>query len=61
MLNMLTEKEATVITDLLTLEESGCKKARLYARTLTDRDLAQKMGCIADRHEARFNSLLAML
>ena len=32
--NMLTTKENTLISDLLTLEESACKKARLYARTL---------------------------
>ncbi len=59
--NMLTTKEATLIGDLLTLEESACKKARLYARTLTDVALAESFTKIADNHEKRFNALLEML
>ena len=59
--NMLTTKEATLITDLLTMEESICKKARLYSRTLTDAKLAQKMNDIANNHQERFKSLLGLL
>ncbi len=59
--NMLTTKEATLIGDLLTMEESACKKARLYARTLTDTELANAFTKIADNHEKRFNALLEML
>ncbi len=59
--NMLTTKEATFVSDLLLYEESACKKARLYSRTLTDRELAEKFGKIADNHERRFNALLEML
>ncbi len=59
--NMLTTKEATLISDLLTMEESACKKARLYSRTLTDADLAQTMAKVADNHEKRFNALLELL
>ena len=33
--NKLTAKEVTLISDLLKYEESACKKARLYSRTLT--------------------------
>lgn len=61
MANMLTTKEATLISDLLTYEESACKKARLYQRTLTDQDLQNVFKKIADNHEKRFNSLLEML
>ena len=59
--NMLTTKEATLISDLLTMEESACKKARLYSRILTNQKLAEKMGSIADNHERRFNALLELL
>lgn len=59
--NMLTTKEATLISDLLTQEESACKKARLYARILTNHKLAQELGKIADNHERRFNALLNLL
>jgi len=59
--NMLTTKEATLISDLLTMEESACKKARLYSRTLTDVKLASAMERVADNHERRFNALLSLL
>lgn len=59
--NMLTTKEATLISDLLTMEESACKKARLYSRILTNQKLAEEIGRIADNHERRFNALLELL
>ncbi len=59
--NMLTTKEATLIGDLLTMEESACKKARLYSRTITDQQLSQAFNKIADNHERRFNALLDLL
>ena len=59
--NMLTTKEATLISDLMTMEESACKKARLYSRTLTDKNLADAFTKIADNHEKRFNALLDLL
>ena len=43
MANMLTTKEATLLSDLLIYEESACKKARLYARTLTNKKLADDL------------------
>ena len=59
--NMLTTKEATLLSDLLVYEESACKKARLYARTLTDKALADKFCKLADNHEKRFNALFDLL
>lgn len=59
--NMLTTKEATLVSDLLTYEETACKKARLYSRILTDTKLANQMSKIADSHERRFNALYALL
>lgn len=61
MANMLTTKELTLVSDLLTYEESACKKARLYQRTLTDQDLQIVLKRIGDNHEKRFKSLLEML
>ena len=58
---MLTTKEVTLVSDLLTLEESACKKARLYSKTLTDQNLAEQFNRIADRHQKRFNALLELL
>ncbi len=59
--NMLTTKEVVLLSDLLTAEENACKKARLYARILTDVTLADKLNQIADSHQKRFNNLLALL
>ena len=59
--NMLTTKEATIIGDLLTYEESACKKARLYSRIMTEPTVAEAFGRIADNHERRFNALLNLL
>ncbi len=59
--NMLTTKEATLVSDLLTYEEQACKKARLYSKTLTDKNLAETFCNIANNHEKRFNTLLGML
>ena len=59
--NMLTTKEATLISDLMTMEESACKKARLYSRILTDTKLANEFSKIADNHERRFNALFNLL
>ena len=59
--NMLTTKEATLISDLLTQEETACKKARLYSRILTNQKLAENLGKIADNHQRRFNALLQLL
>ena len=58
---MLTTKEATLLSDLLIYEESACKKARLYARTLTNKKLADDLDKIADGHEKRFNALFDLL
>ncbi|MBR5900468.1 MAG: hypothetical protein IKZ38_03630 [Clostridia bacterium] len=59
--NMLTTKEATLIHDLLLYEESACKKARLYSKTVTDSKLSEAMNKLADCHQKRFNALLGLL
>ncbi len=57
----LTAKEVTIISDLLTYEESACKKARLYSKQFTDPSISTKFGKIADNHEKRFKALLELL
>ena len=59
--NMLTTKEATLISDLLMYEESACKKARLYSKTVLNQELAGNFSKLADEHQRRFNALLNLL
>ncbi len=59
--NMYTFKEAVLLSDILEFEAHACKKARLYARTLTDEELAKQFNKIADEHENRFNEILESL
>ncbi|MBQ9081815.1 MAG: hypothetical protein IJY26_04195 [Clostridia bacterium] len=60
-MTQLTAKDLEVISHLMTGEQMACKKARVYANTLTDIDLSAKMSAIADQHECRFNNLLTIL
>lgn len=57
----LTAKDLDVLSHLLTGEEMACKKARMYANTLTDTALAEEMERIADSHRKRFTALLNIL
>ncbi len=59
--NMLTTKETTLLSDLLTYEETACKKARLYSKITTNKKLAEDLKRIADNHQRRFNELLELL
>lgn len=61
MSNMLTKKEATILSDLLVYEEIACKKARMYSRTLTNVKLSEELTKIADEHESRFCALLELI
>lgn len=59
--NNLTAKEVTFISELLTYEETACKKARLYSTQISDPTVADEFKRIADNHEKRFNALLNLL
>ncbi|MDE7158729.1 MAG: hypothetical protein K2N74_04055 [Clostridiales bacterium] len=56
-----TAKDLDVLSQILTGEEMACKKARIYANTLTDASLAQEMEKIATAHAERFTALYSML
>lgn len=57
----LTAKDIDVLSHVLTGEEMACKKARVYANTLTDAALAEEMERIARSHEQRFSALYKIL
>ena len=57
----ITSKELGMLSQALTTEALICKKARMYANTLTDTALAECMTAIADGHEKRYNALLKKL
>ncbi len=57
----LTAKDLDVLSHVLTGEQMACKKARIYANTLTDVALAQEMEAIAAQHEQRFTALYTLL
>ena len=60
-MNNLTAKDVDVLSQILTGEEIACKKARVYANTLTDAALAEQMSRIADAHAQRFTALYTLL
>ena len=60
-MNNLTAKDIDVLSHVLTGEEMACKKARVYANTLTDAALAAEMEKIAKAHEERFCALYRIL
>ena len=60
-MNNLTAKDVDVLSQILTGEEIACKKARVYANTLTDAALAEQMTRIADAHAQRFAALYTLL
>ena len=56
--NLVTQKELSLLEDLLCAKVNVIKKARLYERTLTDPTLVEEIKKIANNHERRFNELL---
>ena len=61
MANLLTTKEATLISDLLIYEEQAFKKAKLYSKVLMDKQTAEHLSKIAENHKKRFNALYDLL
>ncbi|MBR2614767.1 MAG: spore coat protein [Clostridia bacterium] len=61
MASKLTGKEVTIISDLLTMEESAIKKAKVYSKTLTSKELTEVFKTLEENHQKRFNDLLNLL
>lgn len=57
----LTVNEIGAISDLLALEESVCKKARIYSETLTDPEISQALRKVSENHGKRFCDLFSVL
>lgn len=57
----LSDIECVALARLLQLEESACKKARLYSRILTDKRLAEQAAEKAERYERRYRAILELL
>jgi hypothetical protein len=57
----MTMKDLDVISDVLVGEEMACKKARMYANTLTDASLASMMNELASSHEKRYNEIFSLI
>ena len=57
----ITSKDLELISDALPAEGLLCKKARAYAKTLTDQDLATTLNNIANEHEQRYTALLSLI
>ncbi len=53
----LTPRAEAALLRLLSAEALACKKARAYANTLTDEEVACAMRALAEGHAARFAAL----
>ena len=57
----LSEKELSVVQDLLTEEELLVKKYQMLAEHAETKELMDKMTSIADKHQGHFNQLYSKL
>ena len=53
----LSEKELSVINDLLNEEELLVKKFKMLAEHATDSEVKQQMLDISDKHQGHFNEI----
>lgn len=59
--NMPTTKEVELLADLLLLEESLCKKAKLYSKITMNTKLKEQLECLSQKHRERFLALYSLL
>lgn len=59
--NMPTTKEVELIADLLLLEESLCKKAKLYSNITMNTKLKEQLETLSQNHKERFMALYSLL
>ncbi len=57
----LSEKELSVINDLLNEEELLVKKFKMLAEHATDSEVKQQMNDISDKHQGHFNEIYSFL
>lgn len=60
-MNELSEKELSVINDLLSEEELLVKKFKMLAEHSQDQTVKQQMSDIANKHQGHFNDIYSYL
>lgn len=60
-MEQLTEKELSVLNDLLTDEELLVEKFKMLATHTEDAEIQEKYDCISKQHQNHFNALYAYL
>lgn len=60
-MNQLSEKELSVVNDLLNEEELLVKKFQMLASHAQDDSVKQQMLDIADKHQGHFNAIYSYL
>lgn len=60
-MNQLSEKELSVVNDLLNGEELLVKKFQMLASHAQDETVKQQMLNIADKHQGHFNAIYSYL
>ena len=60
-MSKLTQKEFMLLSDLLNYEEACYKKTELYAKTITDSEIASQMKSLSQNHAKRYQKLLNLL
>lgn len=60
-MGQLSEKELSVLNDLLADEELLTKKFKMLAQQATDQEIKQKYERISEQHQGHFNALYSHL
>ena len=60
-MSQLSEKELSVLNDLLTEEDLLIKKFQMLAEHTEDQEISAKLTEISQKHQGHFNSLYAQL
>jgi len=58
---MLTQKDLSLLTDLMTYEQWASKKSHMYGQSLSDPDLQGLCKTLEDNHTKNFNELYNFL
>ena len=57
----LTSKELTALEDHLAMEQNIISKYKMYSQTATDSEIKDKCGCIANKHQKHYDTLISQL
>lgn len=57
----LTQKDLSLLNDLLTYEQWAAKKSQMYSESLTDPALKQMCKTLEENHNKNFQALFSLL